>query len=90
MSKKCSPKPLIYRVRDGVECVHNGQVFKGGEVFTPFDDLPLELQQLHVSNLVGESLPCPLPSSGGLSPEAIVEVIDQENEDPQAYDDVLL
>jgi hypothetical protein len=93
MAKKSSPTPLIYRVREGKQCVHNGQVFKEGEVFIPFEDLSFELQQLHVPNLVGEpeGIPPNPPSKGGsLTPEVIVEVIDQENEDPQAYNDVLL
>lgn len=88
---------LIYRVRESAECTHAGQTYSAGEVFTPFEDLPRELQAIHVSHLIGvsdddldSSKPIDQVFAHTLTPEETVEVIDQETESPHAYDDVLL
>jgi len=82
-STKSSPKPQIaYFVRDGKECQHAGVKYLAGQEFTPFDDLPLEFQNLHLPNLERRSVEA--------TPEEIVEVIDQETEYPTDLSDVLI
>ena len=87
-----SATELAWVVREGKSCSDKGQAYLPGAVF-PLDDLPLELQNLHLPNLERIELPIISPeeiSPGPLTPEETVEVIDQETESPHAYDDALL
>jgi hypothetical protein len=88
---KPQPKPahrkadlgeIAYFVREGKECQHSGVKFLSGQEFTPFDDLSLEFQNLHLPNLERRSVEA--------TPEEIVEVIDQETEFPTSLEDVLI
>lgn len=94
-SEPASPE-IGYFVREGKECAHAGVEYQGGDRFTPFDSLSLELQNLHLPNLERREV-LDLDedpnvnaafSSTPLEPEQVVEVISQEAEDPQAYNDV--
>ena len=78
---KSQPKPAIsYFVREGKECQHAGVKYLAGQEFTPFDDLPLEFQNLHLPNLERRSVEA--------TPEEIVEVIVQEMENPTDLDEI--
>jgi len=81
--KKATPtKPgVAHFVREGKECIHGGVTYRGGDEFTPFDDLSLSAQNTHLTNLERREV------TVELTPEETVEVIDQETENPTEHQD---
>jgi hypothetical protein len=93
--KKAKPEPkptktgVAHFVREGKECVHGGITYRGGDEFTPFDELSVSAQNTHLPNL--ERREVVVEVAPELTPEETVEVIDQETETPtEPQDDVLI
>lgn len=84
--KKATPEPkptkpgVAHFVREGKECIHGGITYRGGEEFTPFDDLSVSAQNTHLPNLERREVVVEVEPE--LTPEETVEVIDQETAFP--------
>lgn len=67
---------LVWVVRAGKECFDRGIQYLPGDVF-PLENLPLDLQNLHIPNLerVPVEIPPGPPSKGGSDEEMIIPVI---------------
>ena len=81
VTETSSPE-LVWVVREGKECFDRGIQYLPGDVF-PLENLPLDLQNLHIPNLerVPVEIPPGPPLEGG-RPEEIVEIITQQEADP--------
>lgn len=87
--KRSQPKPIAHFVREGKECQHGGIVYQGGTEFSPFESLPVELQNLHLPNLERREVEAPTD----LTPSEVVDIVTQEMESPTPQpleEDVLL
>ena len=84
VTETSSPE-LVWVVREGKECFDRGIQYLPGDVF-PLENLPLDLQNLHIPNLervemlVPVEIP-PAPLQKG-DDEEIVEIITQQEADP--------
>lgn len=74
VTETSSPE-LVWVVREGKECFDRGIQYLPGDVF-PLENLPLDLQNLHIPNLerVPVEIPPGPPSKGGCDEEVIIAV----------------